>query len=422
MPTSTCRTSSSSRRDGQPDTPAIEFPVSQSGRRACPDQPELPRASHDLAGGHDPSRPRCPNSVLPSRMAGLSRHPSAREAMTWRAGRQWQALTLSLSRTRTSPPSWPMPCCAIDSQQPPRGRGGRPAPSRTPGGWSPHTTPAPMPSMSRGVETSRRSPASLLESPESTEAIRKAVRAAPLRPWTWPTCASRSCGPTPAPAPRSRTPGGQPPRSHAHWAPVLDELLGDNLLHQGSCYSATAPAIPFLARLATSGALPARRRLDLYSWLLIAADRHAESLIDDADRAAVHDGVPQAAAWTDDVHTAVGEQVPALLAQWATEPEATRFVLAALAALYPDQSSHLVGDITAAVQGHQGTQAGAYLQLAAALLANDSDEVLALAQDIVAWDDEIEADWLEAPGVSTTTRCGHVLAQGTLGQLNNLEE
>ncbi len=206
------------------------------------------------------------------------------------------------------------------------------------------------------------------------------------------------------------------------WAPVLDELLGDNLLHQGSCYSATAPAIPFLARLATSGALPARRRLDLYTWLLIAADRHAESLIDDADRAAVHDGVPQAAAWTDDVHTAVGEQVPALLAQWATEPEATRFVLAALAALYPDQSSHLVGDITAAVQGHQGTQAGAYLQLAAALLANDSDEVLALAQDIVAWDDEIEADWLEAPGVSTTTRCGHVLAQGTLGQLNNLEE
>src|SRR6266508_417915 len=111
-----------------------------------------------------------------------------------------------------------------------------------------------------------------------------------------------------------------------------------------------------------------------------------------------------------------------LLGHRATGPEATRFVLAALAALYPDQSSHLVGDITAAVQGHQGTQAGAYLQLAAALLANDSDEVLALAQDIVAWDDEIEADWLEAPGVSTTTRCGHVLAQGTLGQLNNLEE
>jgi hypothetical protein len=48
------------------------------------------------------------------------------------------------------------------------------------------------------------------------------------------------------------------------WADILDELLGDELLHQGSCYSATAPAIPFLARLATTSALPAGRRLELH--------------------------------------------------------------------------------------------------------------------------------------------------------------
>jgi hypothetical protein len=185
-------------------------------------------------------------------------------------------------------------------------------------------------------------------------------------------------------------------------------------------YSATAPAIPFLAHLATSGALPARRRLDLYAWLLIAADRYAESLIDDADRAAVHDGVPQAEAWTDDVHAAVGDQMPALLTQWATEPDANRFLLAALAALYPDQAGHLVDEITAAAQDYEGTQPGAYLRLAAALLIGDSDQALAHAQDILAWDDEIEADWLDAPGVSVTTRCGHVLARGALGQLGNV--
>ncbi len=57
------------------------------------------------------------------------------------------------------------------------------------------------------------------------------------------------------------------------WDQILDELFGDNRLHQGTCYSATAPALPFLMRLIASGALPARERLDLYPWLLIVAAR-----------------------------------------------------------------------------------------------------------------------------------------------------
>jgi len=47
---------------------------------------------------------------------------------------------------------------------------------------------------------------------------------------------------------------------------VLDELLNDDLLHQGTCYSATGPAMPFLTRLLVSGSLPAPRRLELCTW------------------------------------------------------------------------------------------------------------------------------------------------------------
>lgn len=64
----------------------------------------------------------------------------------------------------------------------------------------------------------------------------------------------------------------------------------------------------------------------------------------------------------------------------------------------------------------------AYLDLAAALLICDLDQALAQAQDILAWDDRTEADRLEAPGVSVTARCSHLLAQGALGQLGNTEQ
>jgi hypothetical protein len=67
--------------------------------------------------------------------------------------------------------------------------------------------------------------------------------------------------------------GARPPTPFGDWDQTLDELFGDDLLHQGTCYPATAPALPFLTRMITSNALPARQRLDLYVWLLVAADR-----------------------------------------------------------------------------------------------------------------------------------------------------
>jgi hypothetical protein len=68
-------------------------------------------------------------------------------------------------------------------------------------------------------------------------------------------------------------------RNHEDWSAVLGELLGDNLLHQGSCYPATAPAVPFLVRILASGSVSASRRLDLYGWLLTAATCWASDLI-----------------------------------------------------------------------------------------------------------------------------------------------
>ncbi|GIF71554.1 hypothetical protein [Asanoa siamensis] len=81
---------------------------------------------------------------------------------------------------------------------------------------------------------------------------------------------------------------------YGDWDETLDELFGDNLLHQGTCYPATAPALPFLTRMIVSGALPAAQRLDLYGWLLTAAGRQADDLLTDADRAAVAHRSPAA--------------------------------------------------------------------------------------------------------------------------------
>jgi hypothetical protein len=203
-------------------------------------------------------------------------------------------------------------------------------------------------------------------------------------------------------------------RDDDEWADVLDELCGDNLLHQGTCYAATAPALPFLARLITTGGLPAARRRDLCGWLVTAADRRPAGLLADADRAAALGRAAEAAPWTVDVHRAVGAQLPALLARWPVEPPAIRFALACLAALFPDHGGRITGEVAALATGWAGEQAGAYLRLAGALLHADAGRALRLAEDVVAWDEDLEPDWLDAPEVSAAVRAGHVLAEGSL--------
>jgi hypothetical protein len=205
------------------------------------------------------------------------------------------------------------------------------------------------------------------------------------------------------------------------WDQTVDELFGDDLLHQGTCYSATAPALPFLTRMITSNALPARQRLDLYVWLLVAADRWAAGLLADADRAAAEERSPQPGAWTPDVHLTVGEQLPALFARWENEPPAVQFVLACLAALFPHHGRRIADQITSMAQDFDGTQPGAYLLLAEALVHNRDDQALEASADIVAWEEDHDPSWLDATNLTVAVKAGHTLVQGALRALSNTE-
>ena len=193
------------------------------------------------------------------------------------------------------------------------------------------------------------------------------------------------------------------------WAPALDKLLGDNLLHQGSCYPATAPALPFLTRLITCGAVPAHRRLDLYVGLLVAADCLLADLLADPFGSG-----PQHEPWALEVHRAAGEQVGDLIARWDAEPPRIRLVLACLAALFPEPGRRLAPQIAALAADAEGTSQGAFLNLAHALATGDETRAENLAAGIVAWDEASEPAWLEAPDVTTAVRAGHVLADGVL--------
>lgn len=196
------------------------------------------------------------------------------------------------------------------------------------------------------------------------------------------------------------------------WPEIFDELVGDGILHQGTCYPATAPAMTFLARLAASGTLPASRRIELLMCLLYAADRWADSLLADADRAAVEARFPEAAPWTLDVHLAIGEEMPALLERWSAEPPLTRQALAGLAALYPEQGRSLTREIGA--MAAEGTREAAYLRLAEALLEADDERVLAIVSDIAAWEESPDLGPLDVPGVTTALLGGHILASQSM--------
>jgi hypothetical protein len=152
-------------------------------------------------------------------------------------------------------------------------------------------------------------------------------------------------------------------------------------------------------------------------WLLFLADRLADGLLADASRAAAAGTAPQLEPHTEDVHHAVGVQLPTLLSRWDTEPAAVRFALACLAALFPnaiDRDGPVAAAIDAMAIEHADTQHGAYLQLAKALLQGDDDRALSMAYDIVCWEANADPHWLVAPATPAAVRAGHVLAKGAL--------
>jgi hypothetical protein len=193
------------------------------------------------------------------------------------------------------------------------------------------------------------------------------------------------------------------------WSESMSELIGDDILHQGSCYSATGPAMLFLARLISSDALPFHQRLDVYEALLSAATRHPASLIADAERAAARGRAPKPAAWSVEVREAIGTCVPSLLERWEVESEPARVELAAFAALYPEHGVAVAEQVQAMAERYPNTDVSALLGLDLALICGDLESAERQARNLAAH--HSSADALEAPGLSITNRVAELLAR-----------
>lgn len=192
------------------------------------------------------------------------------------------------------------------------------------------------------------------------------------------------------------------------WSEIHSELFGDNLMHQGAFYSATVPAIPFIARIVTSGALPAICRSYLYRDLTLAAGEREASMV---SRMALG-GEPEPAAWTDEVRRAVGDVLPSLLERWDFEPPANRYLLALLAAHY--SRTEVIAKVEAMADQFSDTKPGCYLGLAVAVLRGADDDAAEMSEAIAAWEDYGDDSYLDEPGVSGTTKGRITLTKGVL--------
>ena len=197
--------------------------------------------------------------------------------------------------------------------------------------------------------------------------------------------------------------------SDRDWGEEIGELAGC-LLHQGSCYPSTGPALTVLARLITADALTAARRRDVYLLLLTGADCWRDDLILDADCAAALARPARPGAWAGEVREAVGGIVPPLLGRWATEPPGNQVTLAALAAVFPRHGEGLCDLIAALAAKQARTQAGAYAHLACLLIAGDSVAALTAARDIYGWHDGLTAFDIDNELVEPGMRAERVLS------------
>jgi hypothetical protein len=193
-----------------------------------------------------------------------------------------------------------------------------------------------------------------------------------------------------------------------------DERLGDlvnRLLHQGSCYSASGPAVAVLAQMITGESLPAARRRDVYCTLIWAAGLYRDDLIADADQAAALGRSPRPGPFTEQVHDAIGAAMPRLLARWGAEPSANQLALAVLAAIFPAAGQAIRGAVAQLAAALAGTQAGCYARCAHQLITGDAAAGLATAADIAAWNDNIPPCDLDNELIRQEYRAVQVLAE-----------
>jgi hypothetical protein len=203
-------------------------------------------------------------------------------------------------------------------------------------------------------------------------------------------------------------------RNDGEWGDLHAELIGGMVLHQGSCYPATSPVIPFLARLICSDAFAAERRAGLYMDLLYAATRHGSSLLTDADRAAARDRRPSPAPWALDVRDAVKAVTPALLARWEREPSLIKVVLASLAGLFPEHGVVLRDEIRQLAQRYPGSGVAVFSDLLVALADGDAPRIGRPAALMVDGLGGVDPDDLDAPQLPIEIRVTNILWEACL--------
>jgi hypothetical protein len=188
-------------------------------------------------------------------------------------------------------------------------------------------------------------------------------------------------------------------RDDGDWGELAAELIGGMVLHQGSCYSATSPVIPFLAQLIRSDAFSASRRAYLYLDLLYAATRHGSSVIADADRAAARGRPPRPAPWTLETKDAVKAVAPALLARWEREPSLIQVALSSLAGLFPAEGAALRDEIIQLARRYPGSGVAVFCDLLVALIEGDAQRAGRQAELLGSDLGGVDPADLDAPGL-----------------------
>lgn len=207
------------------------------------------------------------------------------------------------------------------------------------------------------------------------------------------------------------------------WDTVDDLDAGP--VHQGTCYPATPPTATFVARIVSTGGLPHRLRLYLLSWLLHAADQQNDSILIDWDQALADNRQPRPGEWTAGTRTAIATELPALLAGWEHEPDAVRYLLAALAAVcsrtdtapHPAAPANTAGGrLSAVAEGVdelavtvEATRHGDVLQIARALLTGHDERAVTVAAQVARWQDP-PMDPLDIHQTPASIGAAHVLA------------
>ncbi|MEV5828682.1 hypothetical protein AB0L25_24285 [Spirillospora sp. NPDC052242] len=161
-----------------------------------------------------------------------------------------------------------------------------------------------------------------------------------------------------------------------------DEAVFDyysHVVHQGTCYTCTPPAIGFLVQMARAPQLFSGYRIDLLRGLVMTA---------------LEDPGPACGEEIDDLAScealtcrAVLDHLPDVLARWPDAGPTERAWLVVLAALSPEAAADRLPDFRAFRDGVDGPSPA--LDLALALASGDDDAAAGLVLDASTWDEAV---------------------------------